>query len=102
MREINLDASSWTTVLDLYAALLPALGAPEWHSASIAAIADSMIGGEINEVKPPYIVKTHDSAGRPASVVEHVECAAGAIIRARADILARHDETVEACLEIVR
>ena len=102
MREIDLDATSWTVPLDFYAALLPALGAPEWHSESIAAICDSMIAGEINAVEPPYVVRIHNLAGRPDDVVEVVEYAEGAIARGRADWLARHGEKVEAYLNIVR
>ena len=56
MRKIDRDAASWMTPLHFYAALLPALGAPEWHGNSVPAIVDSMIGGEINAVEPPYIV----------------------------------------------
>ena len=70
MREINLDATDWVTGLDFYAALLPALGAPAWHGESAAAIADSMIAGEINAVEPPYTVRIHNLAGRPAIVEE--------------------------------
>lgn len=62
MRQFDLDASSWKTPADFYAALLPAVGAPDWHGDSTQAITDSMIGGEINAVEPPYVVKTHDLA----------------------------------------
>ena len=102
MREINLDATTWVTGLDFYAALLPALGAPAWHSSSAQAIADSMIAGEINAVEPPYVVRIHNLARQPDDVVEEVECAEGAIARERADWLARHGGRVEVCLDIVR
>ena len=101
MREIDLDATAWSTPLDFYSALLLALGAPDWHGSSIPAITDSMIGGEINAVEPPYVVKIHNLAGRSASVIEEVEYAEGAIARAREDWLARYDESVDAYLEII-
>ena len=101
MRQIDLDAETWQSPADFYAALLPALGAPDWHGDSIAAITDSMIGGEINAVDPPYVVRIHNLAGRLSSVVDEVEYAEGAIARARAGMLARYDERVDAYLEIV-
>ena len=60
MRQIDLNAETWQSPADFYAALLPALGAPEWYGDSIAAITDSMIGGEINAVDPPYVVRIHN------------------------------------------
>jgi RNAse (barnase) inhibitor barstar len=44
MRIIELDAENWETAIDFYKALLPALGAPEWHGYSPDALIDSMSG----------------------------------------------------------
>ncbi len=84
MREIVLAATDGKTPLDFYAALLPAIGAPSWHGKSIAAINDSMIGGGINALKPPYDVKVHNMGGVPADVAEVVEYAVGALAGTRA------------------
>lgn len=55
MKHIYLDASAWTTPEDFYSALLPELGAPEWHGHNLNALGDSLYGG-INEIQPPFRV----------------------------------------------
>jgi hypothetical protein len=57
MRYIDLDASSWTTALDFYDALLSSVGAPAWHGRSVDALVDSMIWGGINAIDPPYTIR---------------------------------------------
>jgi len=57
VRQIVLDASAWTTIVDFYDALLPALGAPAWHGRNFNALSDSMIAGGINRVEPPYAIR---------------------------------------------
>ena len=64
MRTIRLNAENWKTVLDFYDALLAALGAPDWHGASIDAMIDSMIWGGINDVDPPYTVQIQNLGRR--------------------------------------
>ena len=56
VRDIELDANRWKSPLDFYAALLGALGAPDWHGTSVAALIDTMIWSEdINTVRPPIV-----------------------------------------------
>jgi RNAse (barnase) inhibitor barstar len=50
---IELDGSNWQTKADLYEALLKALGAPEWHGRNLDALADSIRGGDLNQINPP-------------------------------------------------
>jgi len=50
---IEFDASGWASPEDFYLALLPALGAPEWHGHNLDAIGDSIFAGGINRVAPP-------------------------------------------------
>jgi RNAse (barnase) inhibitor barstar len=57
VREIVLDAGMWIGIDDFYAALLPALGAPDWHGRNLNALADSMVTGGINAVEPPYAIR---------------------------------------------
>ena len=102
MREIDLDATNWTTPLDFYSALLSALGAPDWHGNSISAITDSMIAGEINAVEPPYIVKVHNLNERPVPVIKEVVSAERAVAEKRHRFRVCYDEHVEAYIEIVR
>lgn len=56
MREIELDASNWSSADDFYEALLPNLGAPGWHGHNLNALWDS-ITSDINEVMPPFRVR---------------------------------------------
>lgn len=57
MRRIVLDASGWKGSSDFYDALLPALGAPDWHGRNLNALLDSLSAGDINEVEPPFLVE---------------------------------------------
>ena len=73
MREIRLSAEEWTTAEDFYAALLGALGAPEWHGHTMDALWDSMTGGDINAVNPPYRVRIQEADLLPAACAEVVD-----------------------------
>ena len=57
MKVIKLDASHWTTRQHFYDALLPSIGAPDWHGNNVNALIDSMIHGGINSVEAPYRVE---------------------------------------------
>lgn len=72
MRVIELDASSWSEILDFYNALLAELGAPDWHGRSVAALIDSMVYGHINAVEAPYLVKVTGTARIPAAVKDEI------------------------------
>jgi hypothetical protein len=54
MNSIELDANGWRKLEDFYLALLPALGAPPWHGHNWDALNDSIFGGQINKVEPPF------------------------------------------------
>jgi RNAse (barnase) inhibitor barstar len=56
MHEIVLDGSSWRSVEDFYAALLPALGAPDWHGRNLDALNDSLRSQDLNQVNPPLAI----------------------------------------------
>ncbi|HYM17573.1 MAG TPA: barstar family protein [Micropepsaceae bacterium] len=99
MRQIELDASSWTTVLDFYAALLAALGAPNWHGMNINALIDSMIWGGINAVEPPYTVRIREIAKLSKDIVGEVELAKRALSEARAEFRRSRGHDVEVLLE---
>jgi RNAse (barnase) inhibitor barstar len=51
---IDLDAGAWQRPDDFYEALLPRLGAPDWHGRNLDALNDSIFNGQINRVEPPY------------------------------------------------
>ena len=100
MRVIELNGENWRTILDFANALLRSLGAPDRHGASIDAMIDSMIWGEINDVKPPYAVRLVNTAGLPKEVREYLETLRGALMDARLDRRSREGHDVEVNFEI--
>jgi RNAse (barnase) inhibitor barstar len=54
MHEIYLDATNCRTVDDFYDAIFTALGSPKWHGRNFNALRDSITGGQINDVEPPF------------------------------------------------
>jgi hypothetical protein len=100
MRIIELDAGKWTTPLDLYHALLAAIGAPEWHGHSVGALIDSMIWGGINAVEPPYTVKVRNVSRLPKDVIDEIELVKSVLAEARAEFNQRNGHDVEVQLEI--
>ena len=65
MREIVISGAGWQTPDDFYVAFLAAIGAPEWHGHNLAALWDSVSGGDINQTNPPYIVRITGTAQMP-------------------------------------
>ncbi|WP_028135543.1 barstar family protein [Bradyrhizobium japonicum] len=61
MHKIELDASSWKAARDFRRALKVAIGAPEWHGDILGAFLDSMFGGGMNGLEPPYVIKIANS-----------------------------------------
>lgn len=72
-REIKLDASGWKIRDDFYAAILPALEAPDWHGDNADALFDSMWGGGINGIEPPYKIWITGTKGLPPEVRQHID-----------------------------
>ncbi len=102
---VNLDASGWVTVLDFYAALLTAVGAPEWHGRSPNALVDTMIwSDEINELKPPYVIRISGTSKIPRNVKEHIKLVAGdmKLARSRYRQMRGHDVNVRIVTDIGR
>lgn len=56
MRQIVLAGDTWTQPGDVYAALLSSLQAPAWHGRNLNALWDSIVGGGINEINPPFLI----------------------------------------------
>ena len=74
MKIIALDAQGWRTQDDFYDALLPAIGAPEWHGRNLDALWDSIVGGDINSVSPPFVVRVMNApAGEVQSFLAKAE-----------------------------
>lgn len=57
IKAIALCANAWRTPEDFYRALLPGLGAPDWHGHNLDALHDSLSGGRINRLAPPFHVR---------------------------------------------
>ena len=65
---LTLDAAGWRNSDDLWSALLPALGAPEWHGQSLDALFDSLVA-RLNVVGPPLVVAFQGiSRATPAAI----------------------------------
>jgi RNAse (barnase) inhibitor barstar len=101
MKIIRLDASGWTNVMDFYNALRSALGSPEWHSASIDAMLDSMIWGGINAVEPPYKVVISGTANLPNDVRDEIELLTKCLAEHRIEHQTRKGKDVEVTLAMV-
>ena len=68
MKLISLDASEWRSPDDFYSAILPELGAPAWHGRNLDALDDSLGGGGINTLEPPFRVHVTGADKLPQSM----------------------------------
>jgi RNAse (barnase) inhibitor barstar len=68
MKLISLDASEWRSPDDFYSAILPELGAPDWHGRNLDALDDSLGGGTINALEPPFRVEVAGADKLPESM----------------------------------
>ncbi|MBR0701400.1 hypothetical protein JQ599_15925 [Bradyrhizobium diazoefficiens] len=100
MHDIELDASSWKTAQDFRLALKAAMGAPEWHGDIVGAFLDSIFGGGMNALKPPYVIKIVNTGELALEVIQVVHDFSSAIAETRARRLARIGADVEVRLEI--
>jgi RNAse (barnase) inhibitor barstar len=101
MRTIELDASPWRTAANIYNALLPALGAPDWHGRNLNAVIDSAIWGEINGVEPPYTIHIRGEAKASAVVRQELEVIKRCFAESKMEFRATRDKDVGFELEIL-
>lgn len=73
LREIVIDGKSWTSPDDVYEAFFKAVGAPSWHGRNFNALRDSIVGGQINKVEVPYLIKIKNYASIGAGARGTVE-----------------------------
>jgi RNAse (barnase) inhibitor barstar len=68
MRELVLNGADWATKDDVYNTFFHAVGAPEWHGRNLDALADSIAGGQINQVEVPYrlVIQNYNLIGTAA------------------------------------
>ncbi|MBB6503337.1 RNAse (barnase) inhibitor barstar [Sphingomonas endophytica] len=69
---IRLDARGWQRREDFWAALLPALGAPDWHGPNLDALYDGLVAGE-NRVRPPLTVEIVVSTPFPVPLTTNLD-----------------------------
>ncbi len=100
LHTMDFDPGSWRTAQDFRLALKTAIGAPEWHGDIVGAFLDSIFGGDMNALKPPYVIRVVNTAGLVPEVKEMVRDFSSAIAETRARRLARIGEDVVVRLEI--
>jgi len=68
VRELVLDAATWTKTDDVYDAFFRAVGAPLWHGRNLDALNDSIAGGQINKIEVPYriVIRNYEQVGTGA------------------------------------
>lgn len=97
-RIIEIDGQGWTTALDLYDTLLPAIGAPKEHGENINALVDSMIWGGINTLEPPYEVRIRGLRNELRWKIEQVQ---QSIIKQSVDFKIKRGHDPGVSIEIV-
>jgi hypothetical protein len=97
---LELDACSWKTADDFRSALKAAIGAPQWHGDVVGAFLDSIFGGGMNALKPPYVIKVVNTVHLAPELQEMIRNLSSAMEDTRMRRLARTGEDVAASLEI--
>jgi hypothetical protein len=100
MNTIELDARSWKTPHDFRSALKAAIGAPEWHGDIVGAFLDSIFGGGMNALKPPYVIRVMNTGDLAPEIKELIYDFSSAIKEARARRHSRIGEDIAVSLEI--
>lgn len=62
MTTLTFDAARWVTFRDIYAAILPALGAPDWHGPNLDAVYDALVAGHSRVPSPLELTIVNVSA----------------------------------------
>jgi hypothetical protein len=102
MRTIELSAAAWETQDDFVHALKVAIGAPDWHGSNCVAFRDSMIGGRINKLIPPYVIKVVNAERLSHELIDLITIFSMELDRGRAQRRFRTGEDVPVALEFDR
>lgn len=70
-KTLTLHADLWQTRDDLYAQLLPQLGAPEWHGYNLDALWDSLRDPEMNKTSPPFTIEVTGTKNLTGDLAEY-------------------------------
>ena len=61
--KILIDWAKIESIAAFYDSFLRQVKAPTWHGRNLDALRDSLIGGDINEIEPPYaIISTNEAS----------------------------------------
>ena len=69
--------------MDFYDALLPQIGAPDWHGRNLNAVDDSLVYGGINSKEPPFRFRIINASDLPSPVRGEVKGFVDMVTRAR-------------------
>ena len=97
---IRLDASRWETGTDFYDAILPTLGAPDWHGYSVNALVESMIWGDINDLEPPYSVEIYSTKNIPEDAMQELNWTIESFNKAKAEFNIRMGRDIDVYFQI--
>ena len=100
MKTIQVDASDWTSTEDFYDAVLPLLGAPDWHGRNLNALIDSILVEGVNSVAPPYVIVIRGTAALKPDILDYIESASFNLAQARAETRDTWDRDMDARIEI--
>jgi RNAse (barnase) inhibitor barstar len=88
VKVIHCELTGCTTSQEVYDKILAALQAPGWHGHNLNALWDSIAGGGINELRPPYQLKVTGYGGLPKDQRDLVDAIGNLFTEARRDSLA--------------
>ena len=87
--------------MHLYDAILPLLGAPDWHGRNMNALTESIVWGEINAVEPPYTLRICGTASLSPGVAEELGWLKEDVANARQDFYGTFGRDVDVDVELL-
>lgn len=68
---VVVEAAGCRTREEFLEVLLAAIGAPHWHGRNLDALWDSIVGGGVNEVEPPFVLEVRGlRSGVASDIIE--------------------------------
>ena len=84
--DIVIDWAQVKNMDSLYDSLFEQLNSPSWHGRKLNALRDSVIGGDINGVEPPYKVMIKNESQIPGELADFSEGVKEVLIDANREI----------------
>jgi RNAse (barnase) inhibitor barstar len=115
MQIIELDATSWKTLVDFYDTFRSALGAPEGYATNLDGLLEMMIWDyadpvmvawhrkhdKANAPQPPYTIRIINAKDLPKNINSAVESLYQFISISRAEFLTQEGHDIDVRLEII-